>query len=172
MAHNLLLHIISGPAVFVILLLLIRAAIILPLERKFAASPVDYRRVWPRDIGAWTLATFAIIPIAGAMDRLVLFRPSYPGTLLALPFAIRFLLFLLITDFFVYWAHRLMHTRYVWRIHKWHHSPPYMYWLAGTRGSLLQAALQFYCAAVADGILFDAATGELGAFVLTFNALT
>ncbi|MGO9418883.1 sterol desaturase family protein [Roseiarcus sp.] len=34
--------------------------------------------------------------------------------------------------------HRLMHTRHFWRFHKWHHSPTYMYWLAGCRATVQQ----------------------------------
>jgi len=171
MVHKLLLNLLSAPAFFVILLLLIRAAIFCPLERMFPAGEVAYRTVWLRDLGAWTFAIFAIVPVANIIDRLIVIRPTFPSAVLALPFAVRFLLFLLVTDFFLYAAHRLMHTRPVWRIHKWHHSPTYMYWLAGTRGSVLQVGLTSYSAFCADGLLFDAAVGPLAAFVLTFNAL-
>jgi sterol desaturase/sphingolipid hydroxylase (fatty acid hydroxylase superfamily) len=78
---------------------------------------------------------------------------------------------LLLTDFVYYWVHRFMHMRHVWRIHKWHHSPTYMYWLAGTRGSLLNVCLVFYFFALTDGLLFDATRGRLVAFLLIFSAL-
>jgi sterol desaturase/sphingolipid hydroxylase (fatty acid hydroxylase superfamily) len=44
-------------------------------------------------------------------------------------------------DFGHYWVHRLLHTRHLWRAHKWHHYPTYMYWLAGVRGSVVQTTL-------------------------------
>jgi sterol desaturase/sphingolipid hydroxylase (fatty acid hydroxylase superfamily) len=37
--------------------------------------------------------------------------------------------------------HRLMHTKHVWRTHRWHHSPEHIYWLAGVRASLAQQIL-------------------------------
>lgn len=58
-----------------------------------------------------------------------------------LPLIGKVCLFYLLSDFGSYWMHRLMHTRYVWRIHKWHHSPTYMYWLAGIRATFPQQVL-------------------------------
>lgn len=171
MMHHPLLDLLSQPTLFVIVLLLVRAVILFPLERAYPANHVAYRSVWLRDTAAWVVLTFAIVPVANGLDRLLALRPTYPGAVLALPFAVRFLLFLLLTDFLYYWAHRLMHSRHVWRIHKWHHSPTYMYWLAGNRGSLLQVGLVFFLSAFADGLLFDAAAGRLALFVLVFNAL-
>ncbi len=37
--------------------------------------------------------------------------------------------------------HRLWHTTWLWRIHRWHHSPSTLYWLAGVRASFPQAVL-------------------------------
>ena len=46
--------------------------------------------------------------------------------------------YLVIADFGHYRIHRFMHHKYVWRIHKWHHSPTQMYWLAGYRATIPQ----------------------------------
>jgi sterol desaturase/sphingolipid hydroxylase (fatty acid hydroxylase superfamily) len=54
---------------------------------------------------------------------------------LKLPLAYKLLLFYIVEDFGLYWVHRLMHTKRLWRTHKWHHYPNYMYWLAGIRTS-------------------------------------
>ena len=52
----------------------------------------------------------------------------------ALPFIPQFLLVLLVTDFFQYWAHRMFHSHvYLWRFHSVHHSTKSMDWLAGSR---------------------------------------
>jgi sterol desaturase/sphingolipid hydroxylase (fatty acid hydroxylase superfamily) len=59
----------------------------------------------------------------------------------ALPLVLRFGLYLAIADFGHYWVHRALHTPRLWRVHKWHHYPTYMYWLAGVRGSLIQQVL-------------------------------
>lgn len=39
------------------------------------------------------------------------------------------------TDFGAYLAHRALHTSTLWPTHAWHHSPKYLYWLSGIRGS-------------------------------------
>lgn len=41
--------------------------------------------------------------------------------------------YLLVSDLGTYWAHRLLHTDLLWDSHAWHHSPRYLYFLAGTR---------------------------------------
>ena len=37
--------------------------------------------------------------------------------------------------------HRLVHLGALWRVHRWHHVPEHLYWLAGNRGSILQQAI-------------------------------
>ena len=44
-------------------------------------------------------------------------------------------------DFSLYWIHRAMHSRLLWRIHRWHHSPKHMYWLAGMRSTFFHSFL-------------------------------
>jgi len=52
----------------------------------------------------------------------------------SLPFVLEFLLALLVTDLFQYWAHRIFHSHvYLWRFHSVHHSTRAMDWLAGSR---------------------------------------
>jgi sterol desaturase/sphingolipid hydroxylase (fatty acid hydroxylase superfamily) len=43
--------------------------------------------------------------------------------------------YIVLADFGAYWAHRALHTRWLWPTHAWHHSPKYLYWLSGMRGS-------------------------------------
>jgi sterol desaturase/sphingolipid hydroxylase (fatty acid hydroxylase superfamily) len=47
----------------------------------------------------------------------------------------------LLVDFSLYWIHRLMHTRWFWNAHKWHHSSEHLYWLSGLRTSVVHVAL-------------------------------
>jgi sterol desaturase/sphingolipid hydroxylase (fatty acid hydroxylase superfamily) len=171
MAHQLFIDLVSRPALFALILFLIRAIVCFSLERMFPANHVTYRTVWLRDLGAWALTIYLFSPLAKFFDRLVVLRPTYPNAVLALPFAIRFIVFLLLVDFFTYWVHRLMHSRHVWRVHKWHHSPTYMYWLAGNRASVLQLGLMLYVYVSFDGLLFDAAAGPLAAFIAAFTTL-
>jgi sterol desaturase/sphingolipid hydroxylase (fatty acid hydroxylase superfamily) len=63
-------------------------------------------------------------------------KPGYhpaPASIAHLPLAPRVVLYFVLADFGHYWIHRLTHTKYLWRVHKWHHSPTYMYWLGGVR---------------------------------------
>jgi sterol desaturase/sphingolipid hydroxylase (fatty acid hydroxylase superfamily) len=78
-------------------------------------------------------------------DRIAI--PNYvPWRFQTLPFVVKLAVFVLLVDCSAYWLHRLWHTGWLWRIHKWHHAPTYMYWLAGVRASLpqiLMAGLPF-----------------------------
>jgi sterol desaturase/sphingolipid hydroxylase (fatty acid hydroxylase superfamily) len=116
----------------------LRLVFLTALERSQPAHPTNYRKVLGRDILAAIAFTALIYPAAEVLNRWVAFRPTYPAFVMDLPLTVRFLLYVVIGDFGFYWVHRLMHTQILWRIHKWHHSPTYMYWLAGVRGSLLQ----------------------------------
>ena len=43
---------------------------------------------------------------------------------------------IVLTDFSLYWVHRAMHGRLLWPTHRFHHSIPEIWWLAGARTSL------------------------------------
>ena len=49
--------------------------------------------------------------------------------------------YLLLSDFLSYWAHRLLHTSAVWRFHALHHSPISLNWVSGLRGGPLHYVL-------------------------------
>jgi sterol desaturase/sphingolipid hydroxylase (fatty acid hydroxylase superfamily) len=49
--------------------------------------------------------------------------------------------YVVLADFGAYWAHRALHTRTLWHTHAWHHSPRYLYWLSGLRGSPLHVII-------------------------------
>ena len=105
------------------------------------AREVSYRKVILNDLTVFVVFQFAIFPSAEYIDRYIAIRPQLPDTILAIPFVVRVLCYFVIADFGHYWIHRLMHTTHVWRIHKWHHAPTYMYWLAGTRTTVPQQVL-------------------------------
>ena len=140
MIHDLLWYILGRTTLFGLLLLLFRVTVWTAVERLQPAHSVSYREVIWRDIGAAVVCGVAIIPAAGHVNRWVSFQPAF-SALSELPLAARFMLYLIVADFGHYWIHRFMHTRHAWRIHKWHHAPCYMYWLAGARGSFLQTIL-------------------------------
>jgi sterol desaturase/sphingolipid hydroxylase (fatty acid hydroxylase superfamily) len=110
-------------------------------ERRHAAYATDYRRVWKRDVTAQVLYSIAIAPLALLINRYVSYSPVLPHSVFRVPFVVRAALFVIIGDFGYYWVHRALHTKWLWNIHRWHHSPTYMYWLMGARGSLIQQTL-------------------------------
>jgi sterol desaturase/sphingolipid hydroxylase (fatty acid hydroxylase superfamily) len=111
-------------------------------ERRFAAHFLSYRRVLARDAGALVLVSLLGIPTSTAIgiveSHLPFLTPARPPLFppwASIPLAI------VISDLAMYWTHRLIHTRALWPVHRWHHSPRYMYWLAGGRMSFLQGVV-------------------------------
>jgi sterol desaturase/sphingolipid hydroxylase (fatty acid hydroxylase superfamily) len=105
------------------------------VEGLFPAREIRYRSVLLRDLVALGIYNLFFLIALRLTDRIPV--PHYlPAAIISLPLAYKLVLFYVIEDFGLYWVHRLMHTKYVWRVHKWHHSPTYMYWLAGIRTTL------------------------------------
>jgi sterol desaturase/sphingolipid hydroxylase (fatty acid hydroxylase superfamily) len=104
-------------------------------EWLFPARPVPYRSVFPRDLVALGMYSAFFTLAVRLTDRIPV--PNYvPASILAMPTLFKLILFFIVEDLGLYWVHRLMHTNYVWRIHKWHHRPTYLYWLAGIRATI------------------------------------
>jgi sterol desaturase/sphingolipid hydroxylase (fatty acid hydroxylase superfamily) len=108
------------------------------LELLRPARTVPYRKLIGRDILLISIYWFGMVPIAEYIDRLIAIRPHLPQVIHEMPLPLRLFCYFLIADFGHYWIHRLMHMKHVWRIHKWHHSPTHMYWLAGFRATIPQ----------------------------------
>jgi sterol desaturase/sphingolipid hydroxylase (fatty acid hydroxylase superfamily) len=123
------------------LLLAGRAVFFTSLEIIRPARAVPYRSVVLKDLIALMAYVYIVFPLAGDLNHLVHGHPSYSAGVSGLPLALRFVLYLVLADFGHYWIHRLVHTRYLWRVHKWHHSPTYMYWLGGVRATVPQQFL-------------------------------
>ena len=104
------------------------------------ARSLNYRKVFLGDLialGAYNLFFLTAIYLT---DRIAI--PNYVSwRFQTLPFGVKLVCFALAVDCSAYWLHRLWHTGPLWRIHKWHHSPTYMYWLAGVRASLPQVIM-------------------------------
>jgi sterol desaturase/sphingolipid hydroxylase (fatty acid hydroxylase superfamily) len=58
-----------------------------------------------------------------------------------LPAVIGCLVYFLAFDFFAYWLHRLLHHRWLWSTHAFHHSSRHLNWLAGNRNTLVHHLL-------------------------------
>jgi sterol desaturase/sphingolipid hydroxylase (fatty acid hydroxylase superfamily) len=108
------------------------------------ARKVRYTKAVPLDVIAFLVFQYLVVPVAiwlsdpasGTMRRVPM-----PSALQHLWTPLRLVVFYLVADFGSYWMHRLMHTRHVWRVHRWHHSPTQLYWLAGVRATLPQQLL-------------------------------
>lgn len=47
----------------------------------------------------------------------------------------QFVCMVVLADFMTYWAHRFLHSRWMWRFHAFHHAPKKLNWVTGMRGS-------------------------------------
>lgn len=77
-------------------------------------------------------------------------------------------------DFLAYWMHRVIHLPAVWQVHRWHHMPDVLYWLSGSRGTVLHGIFLFGIPAailhLLGADLVPATTFWLG-FGIVFNLL-
>lgn len=119
------------------------------------ARPIPYRAVFWRDLLALGVYNLSFLSVVQVTDRIPV--PQYlPVALYNLPTAGKLLLFYIVEDFGLYWVHRLMHTRLVWPVHRWHHSPTSLYWLAGIRSTIPHIALFNLTYVLALPLLHDA----------------
>jgi sterol desaturase/sphingolipid hydroxylase (fatty acid hydroxylase superfamily) len=107
-----------------------------------------------KDFAAELFHVFLVIPIVLFLYDRVFANYASPPILQDLPIVVRILLYIVIGDFGYYWIHRLMHTQMLWPAHKWHHSPTYMYWLAGCRATITQQFLVGVPYVLAAPVLF------------------
>ncbi|HPV84375.1 MAG TPA: sterol desaturase family protein [Nitrospira sp.] len=119
------------------------------------ARPIAYRAVFWRDLLALGVYNLSFLIVVQLTDRIPV--PQYlPTALDNLPTAGKLVLFYIVEDFGLYWAHRLMHTSLVWPVHRWHHSPTSLYWLAGIRATIPHIALFNVTYVAALPLLHDA----------------
>jgi sterol desaturase/sphingolipid hydroxylase (fatty acid hydroxylase superfamily) len=165
-----LVHFFSRLTLLYVVLFFLSWAILSAVERRFAARPLDTRRVLKADLGSVVVFFFFALPGAIVLANLLVSAPRLPDSFLALPLWLRLLLYIVAADFGAYWVHRWLHTRWLWPTHKWHHFPTYMYWMAGIRGSLLQQTLINVPYILAGGFLADS-PGWIVWFLYTKNFL-
>jgi sterol desaturase/sphingolipid hydroxylase (fatty acid hydroxylase superfamily) len=83
--------------------------------------------------------------------------------ILDLPVLIKLLILHIISDFFLYWIHRGMHSfHFLWKTHQWHHSAESLYWFSGFRTSLMHVFLYAFPQILAGFYLFHLTSIELG----------
>ena len=123
------------------------------------ARKVRYGKAVPLDLVALAVYQVAMVPVVTWVSEPIagyVGQVPRPPELLALWLPLRVAMFYLVADFGSYWMHRLMHTRHLWRVHRWHHSPTQLYWLAGVRATIPQQILFNLPFIVASPILIDA----------------
>jgi len=123
-------------------------------EYLFPARRLHYRSVFFKDVVALATYNVCFALVVPFTDRIPI--PNYvPAALLNISTPYKLLLFFIVEDFGLYWVHRFMHTQQLWRTHKWHHYPNYMYWLAGIRTSIPHIILFNFTFVAAKPLLAD-----------------
>ena len=139
--HRFASYMLHNPLLLAIAAFGVRAIVLTTVEKLRPAHKVEYRKVVAGDLVAVAVFALFVMPGSDFINRWIAFRPVIPQFVNALPLVLRFLVYTVLADFGHYWVHRAMHSPVLWRVHKWHHYPTYMYWMAGVRGSLIQQVL-------------------------------
>jgi sterol desaturase/sphingolipid hydroxylase (fatty acid hydroxylase superfamily) len=130
-----------SPAVVYLLLFPVRLTVFTVLERLFTAHKYQVRSVIAMDLTTMFFYVAITYPAAQYASNHIGIRATVPHGIDVLPLILRVALYLLVADFGHYWIHRLMHSAFLWRIHKWHHSPTHMSWAAGVRATFFDASI-------------------------------
>lgn len=127
------------------------------------------------------VAAFLLLVLGVNLSRLIigLFYESVNLSSLTLiqmsgewPFILRLLGAHFVSDFCLYWIHRLMHSNsFFWRTHQWHHSAEKLYWFSGFRTSLMHAFIYAFPQVFVGFCLFKFSPIELG-IGFAFGALS
>jgi sterol desaturase/sphingolipid hydroxylase (fatty acid hydroxylase superfamily) len=125
-------------------------------QKKIAIRQRVFKDIWATLIGI-ALSLPAIMAIDYVEPRITSLIAPLARVLTAglkdWPFFARFIAYFMLADFIGYCFHRALHTRLLWRFHRWHHSPTELYWLSGMRGSVLHAFFAILPFGIAFGVL-------------------
>jgi sterol desaturase/sphingolipid hydroxylase (fatty acid hydroxylase superfamily) len=83
-------------------------------------------------IGLLVVGTGLLFNIHDA-DGLIAFYDNGHGPLSELPLGVQALLFLVASDFMLYWLHRMFHRGGFWKYHAIHHSSEHLEWISAAR---------------------------------------
>lgn len=137
----------------------IAAAVVFPiLTSRFACN--DIAPWWRRKRLATDFCYWFLIPVftrllrigllvlGGALifgihtnQELAAFFARGHGPLAALPFWGQIILYLIVSDFLLYWMHRIFHGAAMWKYHKIHHEPEEVDWISAARFHPVNLAL-------------------------------
>ncbi len=118
------------------------AVVFRPIEWAFPAKPGQrfFRPAWWLDLCfflgqylLWHALVYgALKHFATYLDRTV--PSAFRADIASLPWWAQMLAVLALSDFLIYWAHRLQHANsFLWRFHSVHHSARHLDWLAAHR---------------------------------------
>ena len=142
--------------------LIVAVGVLDTMERRKPRFPVDRSHNLRLN-----LAAIAVVILAGELWKPLLLKAFTAlrlssvlanAALRGLPGAAKVLLSLAAADFCLYWVHRGMHrNRILWLTHVFHHSIDQLWWLSGSRTSLLHL------------LLFAAPQTLIGYYILDFS---
>lgn len=133
-----LFNILEVTAISLVFLLLV----FVPMERVFPAKKEQkfFRSKWMLDfsffMGQYVLWSGLIIYILNNFGASLsgIVPNNFQATIKNQPFILQALGVLILSDFLIYWGHRLQHkVDFLWRFHKVHHSARHLDWLAAHR---------------------------------------
>ena len=113
-----------------------------PLEAAFPAKPNQrfFRPAWWIDLcfflGQYLLWSGLVLVALSFFARWLtgIVPADFRAAVAAQPFWLQMVEVVLLSDFFVYWGHRLQHrSAFLWRFHSVHHSAQHLDWLAAHR---------------------------------------
>jgi sterol desaturase/sphingolipid hydroxylase (fatty acid hydroxylase superfamily) len=86
-----------------------------------------YFRIWITVVG--TIFFFDITDGQAIAD----FYNTGHGVIGTWPLWVQGLFFLVVSDFFLYWSHRIFHRGFLWKYHAVHHAPEQLEWISAAR---------------------------------------
>ena len=113
-----------------------------PLEAAFPARPGQrfFRPAWMTDLcyfaGQYLLWNGLVVAVLLAFKQLLdgIVPDGLHAAFAAQSFWLQTLIVLVLSDFLIYWGHRLQHkVDFLWRFHSIHHSAEHLDWLAAHR---------------------------------------
>ena len=116
--------------------------VFIPMEKVFPAKPGQkvFRKYWILDLcfllGQYLLWNGVVLKVLTWFDHWLekIIPHSFQSAIGNQPFWLQAIEVLILSDFLVYWGHRLQHkVDFLWRFHKVHHSAEHLDWLAAHR---------------------------------------
>lgn len=137
----------------IVVWLVLLTVIFVPLEKLFSVqSSKIFRKQFGVDLIWYAInsvlpALIIAVPIGILTQIFAKIIPhGYYAMVEALPFWLKLVLSLLLSDIGSYWGHRASHTfPWLWRFHEVHHSAEHMDWLVNTRAHPLDVAFTRLC---------------------------